>query len=362
MLLASLIALVSFLALGPAPAMAQGTPCPFGALTLSGGPSPSQPIGVDDDLEVRLNETTIFNDTNLESNQHPPIGFTANAGDQLRVIVRNNLGFGPGSGRDALYLHCNATGEYHALAPAVYRNDAGHGESYNETFTINFFVPQCSDRNDNDGDTRTDHGSDPGCDSQTDNSEVDAATSPDGPGGPRLSLTAVSINPGCMAPPGTQRAGAAADLTIQYTLNAPARMTFTLQRRVFPQPALLTRCPRLRRPQPGARFEDLGSFQTEGKEGQNHADVGADGKVVGRTATSRRRAGRRARAPRRRVAIRRLRRIVHNARGVQRVRLSQLLGGQRLAPGAYRLVIEGVSRTNGSWAGFAVVKFRVLKP
>jgi heme A synthase len=36
------------------------TYCPGGALTLSGGTSPAETIGVDDDLELRLNGVTIF--------------------------------------------------------------------------------------------------------------------------------------------------------------------------------------------------------------------------------------------------------------------------------------------------------------
>ena len=72
--------------------------------TLSGGPSPTTRIGVDDDLEVYLNSNRIFADTNGVGSQLDPITFGAIPGDALRIIATD----ADGSCRalDPLYLHC----------------------------------------------------------------------------------------------------------------------------------------------------------------------------------------------------------------------------------------------------------------
>ena len=176
-ILGALVALTGLGAVGSAPAAAQSTACPYGELTLSGGTSPDETIGVDDDLEVRLNDTTppLFVDDNEFATENDPIEFTAAQGDKLRVIASNSTIFGANAQIEPLYLHCDATGAYQVLdADGFGPTSAAHGAVfYDETFTIEFFVPQCSDRIDNDGDSRVDHPNDPGCESLTDNSEAD---------------------------------------------------------------------------------------------------------------------------------------------------------------------------------------------
>jgi len=75
---------------------------------LAGGPSPFDPIHVDDDLAVLLNDQTIFEDADNLTNILAPLPFGAKNGDQLTVVARD-----VGSCRKigALWLHCAAGGE-----------------------------------------------------------------------------------------------------------------------------------------------------------------------------------------------------------------------------------------------------------
>ena len=132
----------SLLAIGGWVSPAQAAPmfCPGGALTLSGGTSPTETIGVDDDLEVRLNGVVIFVNSDQFATELPPISFTADLGDQLRVIARNSTIFGGHEGVDPLYLHCVATGDIQVLdAVGIDIPSGPAGEVFSDrTFTIEF--------------------------------------------------------------------------------------------------------------------------------------------------------------------------------------------------------------------------------
>jgi hypothetical protein len=136
-------AVVAFLgAVGGPVAVAEAAPmyCPAGALTLSGGTSPTETIGVDDDLELRLNGVTIFLNNDEVASELPPISFTADFGDELRVIATNSTIFAAHEGIDPLYLHCDATGDVQVLDPVGVNIPSGPGgEVFSDrTFTIQF--------------------------------------------------------------------------------------------------------------------------------------------------------------------------------------------------------------------------------
>jgi hypothetical protein len=118
------------------------TVCP-GAVTLSGGTDPTADITVDDDLELLLNGDSFFLDDNGFVNDHPPIGFEAKFGDQLRVIATNG-DFGGPEHIDPLYLTCDANDAQQVLDDTGF--DAGDSPAfqifYDETFTIQFGPPE----------------------------------------------------------------------------------------------------------------------------------------------------------------------------------------------------------------------------
>lgn len=132
----------SFVAISGWVSVAEAAPmyCPAGALTLSGGTSATETIGVDDDLELRLNGVTIFRNADQVASELPPIAFTADFGDQLRVIATNSLVFGGHEGIDPLYLHCNATGDIQVLDPVGINIPSGPpGQVFSDrTFIIQF--------------------------------------------------------------------------------------------------------------------------------------------------------------------------------------------------------------------------------
>lgn len=78
------------------------------ACTLSGGLSASDPMHVDDDLEVQVNGETVFLDDDgtdtgsATSWKGTPVTFTASPGDTLRIIVTDG---GVSYGLSKLYLH-----------------------------------------------------------------------------------------------------------------------------------------------------------------------------------------------------------------------------------------------------------------
>lgn len=139
-LLAALVA--SVVASGGWGSVAEAAPmyCPAGALTLSGGTSATETIGVDDDLELRLNGVTIYRNADQFATELPAIAFSADYGDQLRVIATNSIIFGGHEGIDPLYLHCDATGDIQVLDPVGIDIPSGPpGEVFSDrTFIIQF--------------------------------------------------------------------------------------------------------------------------------------------------------------------------------------------------------------------------------
>jgi hypothetical protein len=116
--------------------------CP-GAVTLSGGPAPTDDLSVDDDLELRLNGAPFFVEANGFANDLDPIGFDAKFGDRLRVIATNGP-FGGGEHIDPLYLTCDANDAQQVLDDTGFdAPDGPPGEVfYDETFTIELGPPE----------------------------------------------------------------------------------------------------------------------------------------------------------------------------------------------------------------------------
>jgi hypothetical protein len=116
--------------------------CP-GDVTLSGGPSPTEQISVDDDLELQLNGDSFFVEDNGFANDLDPIGFEAGFGDQLRVIATNGP-FGGAEHIDPLYLTCDANDAQQVLDDTGF--DVPDGPAfevfYDETFTIELGPPE----------------------------------------------------------------------------------------------------------------------------------------------------------------------------------------------------------------------------
>jgi hypothetical protein len=127
------------------PAYAQYPPGPVvcANAVLSGGPNATDDVSVDDDLEVRLNGTTVFVDDNEFATNNPPIqlGPVSN-GDQLRVIASDSEIFGGNRYLDPLYLHCPATGAVQTLdadghpPDCCYPPQPGGVVFYDQTFTV----------------------------------------------------------------------------------------------------------------------------------------------------------------------------------------------------------------------------------
>ena len=106
-------------------------------LVLSGGPGPTDPLWVDDDLSVFLNTNAILVDDNEHSDEDlGTVSFTAKDRARLRVVARD-VHTGCRS-RSPLYLHSTSDGTSHLLAPEI--NDCS-GKSapavfYDKTFDI----------------------------------------------------------------------------------------------------------------------------------------------------------------------------------------------------------------------------------
>jgi hypothetical protein len=123
------------------PAFAQGYDGTCADAILSGGPSPSEPVCVDDDIQVYLNGAPIFIDDDHFAQCWPPISVgLVNNGDQLRVAAIDS--FGVCHGLSPLYLHCPSTGDSQTLdaegVPGVC-DGAPPSDTpfYDKTFTIN---------------------------------------------------------------------------------------------------------------------------------------------------------------------------------------------------------------------------------
>ena len=118
--------------------------CPGTAFTFAGAASPTDVVGVDDDLELQLNGTQFFLDNDEFAQDLDPIHFSGQHGDQLRVIASNSTLFGTGNeyiGDFAIY--CDANGAQQVLDATGYTNPSGPaGEVfYDHTFTIDFAPP-----------------------------------------------------------------------------------------------------------------------------------------------------------------------------------------------------------------------------
>jgi hypothetical protein len=122
-----------------APAAA-ATTCPGMQLTLSNADGADTWIGVDDDLELRLNGTTIFSNNDEIATNLDPIHFTAAHGDQLRVIASNSTIYGGHEYIASLVLYCDANASTQVLeATATEYASGGYGEVFfDRTYTIEF--------------------------------------------------------------------------------------------------------------------------------------------------------------------------------------------------------------------------------
>jgi hypothetical protein len=106
-------------------------------LVLSGGPDPTDPLWVDDDLSVFLNTNALLVDDNEHSDEDlGTVSFTARNRDRLRVVARD-VHSGCRS-RSPLYLHSTTDGTLHHLAPEI--NDCTGKPApavfYDKTFDI----------------------------------------------------------------------------------------------------------------------------------------------------------------------------------------------------------------------------------
>jgi|GEM_PF-2784049 len=116
-------------------------PSPNNASTwiLSGGPSPYDPIIVDDDLEVKINGVTIFKDDDGYSSldgrsswKGNPIDFSAFSGDELEIIATN-----PGGGEIELStLYLNHEGHSSKLSDGVPKIQSKVIEFFKSRYTL----------------------------------------------------------------------------------------------------------------------------------------------------------------------------------------------------------------------------------
>ncbi len=114
------------------------------SVLLSGGPTSTAGISIDDDLSVYVNGVLIFADNNLRDNSQfgygalQPIVFSAKNGDVVRVVGTDAAA---GGCRDLspLYIHRVADGAVQVLDPVGVQktcNAEGGGVFYDKTFTI----------------------------------------------------------------------------------------------------------------------------------------------------------------------------------------------------------------------------------
>jgi hypothetical protein len=121
--------------LGPCATIPQQAVC--SSWILSGGPSVSTPIVVDDDLQVMLNGLVIGDDGDGKASTLPPLPFTAQVGDTLGIIARD----AQASCRSLspLWLHCATSGQKRQLTPG--NNDGcapgrTPGTFFSEVYTV----------------------------------------------------------------------------------------------------------------------------------------------------------------------------------------------------------------------------------
>jgi len=99
--------------------------------TISGGVTIFEYWSVDDDIVIELNGSPIFSDSDRLQNTHPPVEFSARAGDVLRLratdekYCKQEL--------DSLFLHWG-TGMFQPLAPGVCRSACEEDACYDPTY------------------------------------------------------------------------------------------------------------------------------------------------------------------------------------------------------------------------------------
>ena len=106
-------------------------------LVLSGGPDPTDPLWVDDDLSIFLNTNAILVDDNEHSDEDlGTVSFTAKNRARLRVVARD-VHTGCRS-RSPLYLHSTSDGTSHLLAPEIIDRTGKPAPAvfYDKTFDI----------------------------------------------------------------------------------------------------------------------------------------------------------------------------------------------------------------------------------
>ena len=140
MTLGILVTTVCVVAAMAGPAFAQTFVAPKGQdsveLVLSGGPSPTDPLSVDDDMYVYLNGNPILVNNDDFATELDPVSFTARDGDQLRIVAENDVD--PCLSMSPLYLHSTSDGTSYQLSEGVEEDctSASLGVFYDETFTI----------------------------------------------------------------------------------------------------------------------------------------------------------------------------------------------------------------------------------
>lgn len=117
------------------------TACPGMQLQLEGTyPGAAPDLGVDDDLELRLNGTQIYLNNDEVATNLAPISFTAAHGDQLRVIATQGSNDSTHVGIHGFQLRCMANNATQVLNPSYYEltTFTPGGVFYDMTFTIDF--------------------------------------------------------------------------------------------------------------------------------------------------------------------------------------------------------------------------------
>lgn len=113
---------------------AQGARCR--SFVLSGGPSPDEPIEVDDSLFVFVNRDRVFGKRANRAGAVAPVAFKAKRGDKLKIVARDEEA--PCQQLDPLFLHCATGGEPRQLSEGIAQTceAAETGVFFKQTFTI----------------------------------------------------------------------------------------------------------------------------------------------------------------------------------------------------------------------------------
>lgn len=81
---------------------------------ISGGPSATAPLSVDDDLRITRNGVDILNDANKKAGNLPAVPFAAKIGDSLAVIATDTNA--ACRSLSPIWLHCTTSGEKRQLS------------------------------------------------------------------------------------------------------------------------------------------------------------------------------------------------------------------------------------------------------